>query len=120
MNVKNILASVSLLIAAGAAMAQPAELNFPGAAVQQKSSLTREQVKAEVLAARAAGELDFNDVTYPLQQAQPSVRTRADVKAEVLVARAAGLLDQNDTNYPINYELPRRPSVTASLQATGQ
>ena len=45
MNVKSIIASVSLLVAAGAAFAQP-----------PSGQLTREQVIAETVAARAAGQ----------------------------------------------------------------
>lgn len=122
MNAKRIIASVSLLIAAGAAMAEPVgltreqvraeavrarsageldfnETNYP--AVQASvSHVTREQVRNEAIAARAAGELDLNETNYPPQPAATSTRTRADVKAEVLAARASGELDINETNYP--------------------
>lgn len=99
MNAKHIIASVSLLIAAGAAMAQPGELNFPNLVAKQQSSLTREQVKADVLQARADGALDFSEVNYPPLAAAKSGLSREQVRAEVLAARANGELDLNETNY---------------------
>jgi hypothetical protein len=122
MNAKQIFASVSLLIAAGAAMAEPAgltreqvradvmrarasgelditEANFP-VVPATVSHVTREQVRNEAIAARAAGQLDLNETNYPPQPAATSTRTRAEVKAEVLAARASGELDLNETNYP--------------------
>lgn len=95
MNIKQIVASVSLLMAAGAAMAAPAELNFPSAAVQ-KSSSTREQVKADTLAARASGSLDVSEASAGKQTSQPSIRSRADVRAETLAALASGRLDGSE------------------------
>jgi hypothetical protein len=72
--------------------------------------LTREQVRAEVMAARAAGELEINDTNYPLTPKEaPSTVTRADVRAELNRARIAGELDFNDTNYPLT------PKVTSTL-----
>jgi hypothetical protein len=59
------------------------------------TGLTRAQVRAEVLAARAAGTLDVTEANYPREltaKAAPVV-TRAQIKAEVIRARAAGELD---------------------------
>ena len=66
-------------------------------------SVTREQVRAEVLAARAAGTLDITEANYPreLTTARSAV-TRAQVKAEVIRARAAGEMDWTDATYPLN------------------
>ena len=69
------------------------------------TKVTRAEVKAEVLRARAAGELDITEATFPFQQpVAKSTLTRAEVKAEVLRARAAGELDITEAsgNYPTN------------------
>lgn len=69
----------------------------------QYSKVTRAEVKAEVLRARAAGELDITEATFPFQLAAArSPLTRAEVKAEVLRAHAAGELDitEASANYP--------------------
>lgn len=115
MNIKNIVASVSLLFAAGAALAEPADLNFPtlGGA---PSSVSRAEVKAEVIAARSAGQLDQSEVVI-YETAQPSTLTRAEVRAEVIAARAAGLLEHSEVDYPVAYQLPQRASLAASLKA---
>lgn len=96
---KSIFASAALLLATGAAYAQSEADYFVHQAQRQKSTLTREQVKAEVMRARAAGELDFNEGNYPPQQPFVSTRTRDEVKAEVVAARANGELDYNEATY---------------------
>ena len=64
-------------------------------------SVTREQVRAEVLAARAAGTLDITEANYPRElPAAKSTVTRAEVKAEVIRARAAGELDVTESTNP--------------------
>jgi hypothetical protein len=74
------------------------------AAGQQDASSgspTREQVRAEVLAARAAGTLDITEANYPHEfTAEKSTATRAQVEAEVIRARAAGELDLPEGTYP--------------------
>ena len=87
MKLKTILASVSLLALAGAAMADTGK--------------TRAEVEAEVIQARAAGTLDVNDTNYPPSAPATSHLTRAEVQAQVLQARADGTLDQQtDPDYP--------------------
>jgi hypothetical protein len=64
-------------------------------------SVTREQVRAEVLAARAAGTLEITEANYPREfTAEKSTVTRAQVEAEVIRARAAGELDLPEGTYP--------------------
>lgn len=141
MNAKQIFASVSLLIAAGAAMAEPVgltreqvraeavraraagelditEANYP---VLQAtvSHVTREQVRNEAIAARAAGELDLNETNYPPTPAATSTRTRADVKAEVLAARASGELDINETNYPGFFDTRVQHAASSATMTAG-
>ena len=65
-------------------------------------TLTRAEVRAEVLRARAAGELDITEATpaFPVA-AVPSGLTRAEVRAEAIRARAAGELDLTEADYPV-------------------
>lgn len=73
--------------------------------------LTREQVRAEVLAARAAGTLDATEANYPREfPAAGSPLTRAQVKAELLRARAAGEMDWTDATYPLNVQATSHPT----------
>ncbi|NVM78992.1 hypothetical protein FHW83_004829 [Duganella sp. SG902] len=86
MNTKAILAAVALLTAAGATFAADTnEAAFDQAFRDNTAStLTREQVKAEVIAARKAGLLDINDA-YP----DPSFMTPRAKNAEVKAQLAA-------------------------------
>jgi len=73
-----------------------------GALAQESHPLSREEVRAETLRARAAGELDLNETNTPfIPPAPPSTVTRQEIRAEAVRARAAGELDYNDTNYPL-------------------
>jgi len=123
MNIKHIAATASLLIAAGFASAAPNELNFPSAqAVKSTSSVTREQVKAETVAARAAGQLDVSEARPFNQSATlPSTVTRDEVRAQTLAARDAGLLDTNEAYAsPAYNQRALRPNVSATLQASAK
>lgn len=131
MNAKQIIASVSLFVAAGAsgvAYAEPADLNFPQLAAQstaQQSQTSREAVKAEVIRARNAGELALTEVNYPPLVDTGSTLTREEVKAQVIAARASGELELNDATYPAFFDSRvQRPvaTLTASVKrsATAQ
>ena len=111
MNIKSIIASVSLLAAAGAAFAQG-----------PSGQLTREQVIAETVAARAAGQLDQNEATFnqSLQSASTGTLTRAEVKAETLAARNAGELDRNEAYDDLTYMTPRAKSANVKAQLAGK
>ena len=113
-------ATATLLLATGAAFAQSDLDTFVHEAQQQKSTLTREQVKAEVLRARAAGELDFNEGNYPPVQHVASTLTREQVKAEVLAARANGELDYQEAQYNGFFDARYTPRAPATLTATAQ
>lgn len=110
MNVKSIIASVSLLVAAGAAFAQA-----------PSGQLTREQVIAETVAARAAGQLDQNEATLnaALFNTPTSTLSRDDVKAQALAARNAGELDRNEAYDDVAYMSPgaRKANVKAQMAA---
>lgn len=65
-----------------------------GAAAHADDDTTRTQVRAELAAARAAGQLDYaNDFPPPGISTAPSSVTREQVRAELAAARAAGKLD---------------------------
>ncbi|WP_296000160.1 DUF4148 domain-containing protein [Rugamonas sp.] len=86
MNIKHLIATVSLLTVAGFALAD--------------GGVTRAQVQAELVQARAAGLIDQNDATYPVTPAAVSHLSRADVLAQVAQARADGSLAISDADYP--------------------
>lgn len=80
MNAKSIIATVSLLLAAGATYAQgPVEQNEATADIAYTnaapSAVTRAQVKAETLAAIKAGALEQNEATADIAYQAPRART---------------------------------------------
>jgi 2-methylaconitate cis-trans-isomerase PrpF len=80
--------------------------------------LTREQVRAEVRVARAAGTLDITETNYPREfQATKSTLTRAEVKAEVIRARAAGELDVTESTHPFPTSLKKSRATRAEVLA---
>lgn len=81
-------------------------------------SVTRAEVRAEVLRARAAGELEINEATpaFPVA-AQPSRLTRAEVRAEAIRARAAGELDLTEADYPVLSATPPSTVTRAEVRA---
>lgn len=101
MNTKTIIAASLLsLLAAGSAFAQTAS-----------GGLTREQVRAELMRARAAGEIPENEVqlsALPIGKSTSTV-TRAQVIAEYYRARANGEIATNDTDYP------KMPATTSTV-----
>jgi len=60
----------------------------------------RAQVVAELIQARANGELNISDADYPAWPKFVSTKTRAQVIAELEQARARGELNVADVNYP--------------------
>jgi hypothetical protein len=114
------IATAALLLATGAAFAQSELDTLVQEARQQKSTLTRDQVKAEVLRARAAGELDFNEYNYPPVQRTASTVTREQVKAEVLAARASGELDFQEAQYNGYFDTRTGPRAQAALTAAAK
>ncbi len=110
-------ATATLLLATGAAFAQSDLDLYVHQAQQQKSTLTREQVKAEVVRARAAGELEANEYNYPPVQPVASTLTRAQVKAEVIAARASGELDAQEAQYNGYFDSRISPRTQAAMTA---
>ncbi len=105
MNAKTIIASVSLLFAAGAAMAD--------------TGLTREQVQQQTLAAIQAGQLERSEAALDNVQLSASAVSRAQVKADTLAAIAAGQLEHSEARDSQSYMVPlvKTADVTAQLAA---
>ncbi|MET3132169.1 hypothetical protein AAKU55_002439 [Oxalobacteraceae bacterium GrIS 1.11] len=109
MNAKSLIAIVISIAAASSAFAQA-----------PTSGLSREQVTAELMRARAAGEIPQSDADYGKIAFTPSTLSRAEVQAELQRARANGELAQGETDYP---KLPvvaskvTRAEVAAELAA---
>lgn len=86
MNAKSVLIAVAAAFATTAALADDITM-----APEAKSIKTRAEVVAEVLKARAAGQLIRAGEFLPVMQAQ-SLKSRDQVRGEVLAARASGTL----------------------------
>lgn len=84
-------------------------------------SLTREQVRAEVLAARAAGTLGSGGEGYQaLVFDTPSTLTRAEVRAQLAAARAAGALYEGEAYPGPVHLLPAAPAANQLTRAQVQ
>jgi hypothetical protein len=66
----------------------------------QAAPKTRAQVIAELQQARANGEMNISDASYPGPDKFVSRKTRAQVRTELEQARANGELNQSDAGYP--------------------
>lgn len=99
--------------------AQPVvtDANYPGPS-SLESNTTRAAVHAELLRAKAAGEV-VDGEQYPGPQAfTPSTVTRAQVRAELMQARADGYAF-NDATYPVpEHNSPRRAKVGSTYAAS--
>jgi hypothetical protein len=83
MNTKALFAAVALLAAGSTFAADTNEASFDQTFLNSgHSTLTREQVKAETLAARKAGLLDTNEAYLDPAYMAPRAKS-ADVKAQV-------------------------------------
>jgi hypothetical protein len=106
MNVKQLLALTTLAIAAGTALAQD-------------NSLTRADVRQQVLAARAAGTLipagEGIAPGYPTSGDRASTLSRSQVKAGVLQARASGELQPAGEGTPENRAYAQAVSTPSTL-----
>ena len=107
MNTTNTIAALLLAITALVSGTAAAE------------GLTRAQVRAEVLAARAAGTLSSGGEGYQANVFTPSTRSRADVQADLAAARAAGTQFEGEA-YPGPFPAAQpvaRADVRADLAA---
>ena len=111
---------LAALIGTAAIAAQADELYTPNQVQAPASTLTRAQVKASVLRAQKAGELQHTDVDQPDYDTVTFGKTRAQVKAEVLAARRQGTLDHDDVDLPnmAKNALPTRQQVRENAIAS--
>ena len=96
MNVKQVLSISLIALASSAAMADGGDIGVSNYPTTSASSLTRASVKADVLAARADGELreagEVGDVPYAFEVPTTSTPSRAQVRLATLQAAKAGQL----------------------------
>lgn len=98
---ESLLAIAAVAALAGAAPAFAGEATAAPEIDGFTSQKSRAEVHAELLAARAAGQMARNE--YERQQlavaGSVSVKTRAQVAAETLAAKRLGLIPSNDFEY---------------------
>ncbi|HNB42691.1 MAG TPA: hypothetical protein PLL72_00705 [Burkholderiaceae bacterium] len=122
-----ILGSLALAAAALAPAAQAGELD---AAPTGLSVASREQVRAEWLAAQRAGDLvvsaetgqtarDLAPQRYP-HAPEVAVKTRRDVRAETINAIRSGDVIDTETGLKLNQLYPTRYQHAQPAQAKGQ
>lgn len=100
---------------AGIAHADGAEYQLPQ---PNTSSVTRAQVVAEYLDARAKGQIETGERSLPrVELASTSQRTRAEVKAETLQAIASGELRflNQEGQSPLDQFVPKSAAKPAVL-----
>jgi hypothetical protein len=94
MNAKQAIVIAAVAFVSSTAIAQQQDLSIYQPAIP-KSTLTREEVRAEFLKARADGRLPESSESVSFNRnAAPSTLTREQVKAELAQARANGSLIQ--------------------------
>ena len=89
-----ILAASAIGANAFADNVEPNNVPFQGVYGQQDSGVTRAQVRAELAAAKAAGQVQIGEATV-LPQIQASDVTRAQVQAELANAASVDALYPN-------------------------
>ena len=95
---KSVLAA-SLALAMSGAFASSADLHindWPSSG----STVTREQVRQEMLDAYARGDRDDGERGYVVAETQPS-RSRAEVVAELREAKRLGLVSVGESDAPV-------------------
>lgn len=96
MNTTKFLASSLMVLgslAASSAFADSYDREHPLVS-NTPSTVTRAQVKAELLAAQKDGSAAFNSRTYPVINAVGAAKTRAEVQAELAMATKEGSIPQ--------------------------
>ena len=73
---------------------------FAGAAQADESTLTREQVVAEMQAARSAGLISTGELDYPRAFNSTNDKSRSEVNAELAAAIEAGQITIGEEAYP--------------------
>ena len=123
MKATQLITAVIAFAVAGSVFAQNVEIAAATSSVatgQQASTITREQVRAELVAARQNGELSLSALDYQVIPASVSSVSRGQVQAEVVVARKNGTLALSGLDYqtiPGRVNRVTREQVKAELVA---
>lgn len=80
-------------VAASSAFADSYDREFPIVATPSHSTVTRAEVRAELVQAQKDGSLSINDNEYPVIHATGASKTRDEVRAETAAAMKDGTLD---------------------------
>lgn len=96
MAIQKLAAALVLTVLSGSVLAAASSPE-----VSSSTPKTRAQVIAELVQARANGEISSNDADYPVLPKFVSTKTRAQVIAELAQARANGEMNLNDADYPV-------------------
>ncbi|WP_055311235.1 DUF4148 domain-containing protein, partial [Bordetella pertussis] len=76
-------------------------VTLAGMSAAHADGKTREQVRAELAAAKAAGQVTFGELDYPAPAAAPAAgKTREQVRAELAAAKAAGEVTFGELDCP--------------------
>jgi len=75
-------------------------VTLAGMSAAHADGKTREQVRAELAAAKAAGQVTFGELDYPPAAAPAAGKTREQVRAELAAAKAAGEVTFGELDYP--------------------
>ena len=108
-----LVGSSLFVLWAGAALAQTAEprpperrqytfgeLDYPPA-LPQTTSLSAQEVQAQLQQAKVSGQYTFGELEYPpVAAATGSAKSRADVQAELAQAKASGQYTFGELEYP--------------------
>lgn len=84
-------------------------MSMASAASASEKGPTREQVKAELKAAMAKGEVAISEVDYPKWPEFKVTKTRDEVRQELAVAIKQGEVYYNDVNYPPTPQVAASP-----------
>lgn len=107
-SIKLVSASVFALAALASASSFAQDSNYPGNEVSATSTLSRADVRAEVLQSPHAAYRANSDSSYPGTDAAPvaGTKTRAEVRAELEQAQREGYKLSVDNSYPTDFNVP--------------
>ncbi|MEO7886867.1 MAG: DUF4148 domain-containing protein [Polaromonas sp.] len=103
-----VSASVLALAALASASSFAQDSNYPGNEVSATSTLSRADVRAELLQSPRASYQVNGDSNYPATNAAPvaGTKSRAEVRAELEQAQHEGYKLSIDNTYPANTNVP--------------
>lgn len=100
------------------AAASPVFASDYGVSDQSRTAVTRAEVRAEVLRARAAGELEITEANFPFSVATPkSTLSRAEVRAEAIRALNSGELAAPQGEFAFDITTPKSTLTRAEVRS---